>query len=72
MAKRVDNPFARGIYSGHRTYTVTADDRVRAVREFDRAQCLAALHVDDLQATVRRAIDQRLRALDRADRKIGP
>ena len=72
MTQRVDNPFARGVYGGQRTYIVTAGERVREVRGFDRAQCLAALHVDDLQATVRRAVEQRLRALDMVDKKIGP
>lgn len=61
-----ENPFERGVYNGRQTYIVTVDDRVRAVREFDRAQCEAALRVPDLQKTVRNAVQARLRQLDRS------
>lgn len=67
MSDRVDNPFRRGVYYGHQTYFVTVDDRVRAVRDFDRAQCEAALRVDGLQRAVERAVRARLRLIDKAD-----
>lgn len=40
-------------------------ERIQAVKEFDAAQCRAALELPDLQATVRQAIERRLRHLDK-------
>lgn len=61
-----DNPFAAGVYCGHQTYVTSVDERVAWARTFDRAQCEAALRLPDLQKTVLRAVQIRLRALDRA------
>lgn len=58
------NPFAAGVYGGHQTYHMGADDRIAAVRRFDRAQCQAALALPHLQKTVASAVQRRLRQLD--------
>jgi hypothetical protein len=59
----MDNPFKAKNYAGRQTYWITAVDRIARVREFDQAQCEAALRLDDLQRTVERAVRVRLRAL---------
>lgn len=65
MTTPTNNPFFAGEYGGHRTYAMTADDRISRVRHFDRRQCLAALALPDLQKTVSRAVERRLRQIDR-------
>jgi hypothetical protein len=42
----------------------TAEDRISLVRGFDREQCLAALNLPNLQATVRAAVAKRIRLLE--------
>ncbi|WP_237173003.1 hypothetical protein [Paracandidimonas lactea] len=59
------HPFYVATYSGRDCYEVAAEDRIRRVKHFDRAQCLAALALPDLQKTVVRAIERRLRQLER-------
>lgn len=56
-------PFATGTYNGQAVGKVTAEERIGMVRGFDREQCEEALRVDGLQATVRKAVERRLRAL---------
>lgn len=60
------NVFAAQHYGDLQTYHLTADDRIRAVAGFDRAQCLAALEVPGLQKTVEKAVRVRLRKLGAA------
>jgi len=59
------NPFTVTVYGSHPTYHVTVDDRIAAVRRFDRAQCQAALALPGLQKTVARAVHTRLRQIER-------
>lgn len=59
------NPFTATVYGSHQTYYMTADDRIAAVRRFDRAQCQAALALPGLQKTVARAVHTRLRQIER-------
>lgn len=59
------NPFASGVYDGIQTYKISSYDRIRAVKSFDRSQCLAALKVPYLQKTVVQAVNSRLRQLDK-------
>lgn len=61
----MSNPFKAGIYAGKQSYHTDAEDRIRVVANFDRAQCAAALKVEGLQLTVRRAVMARLRHLDK-------
>lgn len=61
-----NHPFAAGVYNGVQTYVCSVDERVARARSFDRAQCEAALRLPDLQKTVLRAVQTRLRQLDRA------
>ncbi|MCY1215357.1 hypothetical protein D9M68_540850 [compost metagenome] len=63
------NPFKANCYNGHQTYHVTTEDRIRAVKGFSRAQCLAALEVPGLQKTVERAVQARLRQLEAYEAK---
>lgn len=43
--------------------TVTADERIKRVREMDIPNLRRVMAIPDLQATVRRAAESRLRAL---------
>lgn len=65
MSKQTENPFFAGEYDGHKTYVMSVDDRITRVRNFDRKQCLAALALPDLQKTVSREVERRLRQIDR-------
>ncbi len=67
--KSQQNPFYAGNYNGHDVYTITTEDRIQIVRTFSREQCEAALQVTGLQTTVKRAIEVRMRKLDREARK---
>ena len=58
------NPFLTPEY-GPGVQTTAAADRITKVKDFNTAQCRAALKVSDLQATVRQAIERRLRALSK-------
>lgn len=64
-----DNPFKAFTYPSDngpvQTYHCAADDRLRALANFDQAQCEAALRVPGLQASVRNALERRLRKLTR-------
>ncbi len=53
-------------YGGRQTYYVSAADRLRAVAECtDAAMLRDTLAYPELQATVRAAVERRLRRLDR-------
>lgn len=58
-------PFQTGTFNGAPIGWVAAADRIRAVQRFDRAQCEAALELRGLQATVRRAVERRLKQLSK-------
>lgn len=64
-AENADHPF-RGPYIGDNRYSVYKDvkNRLRVVRSFDLQDCKAALELDDLQDTVRDAINSRMRKLE--------
>ena len=55
------NPFKAAVYNGVQMYHQTAEDRVRAVTDFSRSDCEAALQVPHLQKTVVAAVQRRLR-----------
>jgi hypothetical protein len=57
------NPFRAAKVGNVQTYYLVAEDRIRRVKEFDFYECEAALRVRGLQATVRRAIECRMRQL---------
>ena len=59
------NPFKAARYGDTQCYHQTAEDRIRAVLDFDRAACTAALLLPDLQKTVATAVQRRLRYLDK-------
>jgi hypothetical protein len=65
MSAATQDPFLAATYEGRQFYDVVADDRIRRVKHFDRAQCLAALALPDLQKTVVHAVQRRLRQLER-------
>lgn len=54
---------------GRGVQTVAAADRMELVKKFDASQCRAALKLPDLQATVRQAIERRLKRLEAGRRK---
>jgi hypothetical protein len=62
------NPFFAWEYHGQKFYTCDADDRIKAVRSFSRAQCEVALQLAGLQKTVEQAIQRRLRRIEREAR----
>lgn len=59
------NPFLRPSPGYPNTQLMAGEDRIAAVREFDRDQCRAALEVPGLQKTVEKAIHARLRKLEK-------
>ena len=60
------NPFETGqVYGRIRLQHLDAQDRITCVKEFDFAQCRAALALPDLQKTVLEAVERRLRVLRR-------
>jgi hypothetical protein len=62
------NPFigtTRNPFTGELAETVAAADRVRSVKQFSLEQCQAAQQVSDLQASVRQAVERRIRKLRR-------
>lgn len=59
------SPFKAAVYSGIQTYHTVAEDRIRVVSSFTRAQCDAALQLPGLQKTVAAAVHRRLRHLDK-------
>lgn len=61
-----DNPFYSGTHDGCDCFYITADDRVKRVAEFDLQTCRRALELAELQATVRGALERRVRKLERA------
>jgi len=66
VAVQFTNPFDHDL-CGTPVSTLSADDRCRAVANFDQSECLSALLVPGLQASVRKAIDRRLRRLLKAE-----
>lgn len=60
------NPFLTNIRNlkGERCAALDAGERLRMVHEFDAAQCRAALKIEELQKTVRAAVERRLRKLE--------
>lgn len=67
-----DHPFYSGTYDGRDCFYMTADDRVKRVAEFDLQTCRRALELAYLQATVRGALERRVRKLERAANPIKP
>lgn len=63
--------FKAGVYNGVQSYHCTAEDRIRAVRAFDPAQCEAALAMESrgLQKTVAQAVRRRMRELRKEARQ---
>lgn len=59
------NPFVNGYYEGHETMAVTVEDRLDMVKRFDLDQCCAALKLEDLQSTVVKAVERRIRKIEK-------
>jgi len=59
------DPFYVGRFSGHDSFTVDAQGRLDAVKQFTAAECRAALKLTGLQKTVRLAVERRLRRLEK-------
>lgn len=66
------NPFLHVEYHGRWMGAVTVDDRKRCVASMTADQLRQALKVPGVQVTVRKAIERRLRALDREARDASP
>lgn len=65
-------PFVTGIHEGRLVGEVSVDGRLRMVKRFKRHDCLRALDMKDLQATVRKAVERRLRQLDKGPMDYDP
>lgn len=59
----MENPFVSGCYDGHEVMAVTVEDRLDMVKRFDLDQCRAALNLENLQSTVTKAVERRIRQL---------
>lgn len=66
VAIKPRNPFDYDM-CGRTVSHLDVDGRCRAVAAFDKAACLRALLVPNLQITVRKAVDRRLRQLLKAE-----
>ena len=66
-----DHPFAASTYMSDngpvQTYYLATDDRLRVVPTLTAEQCAVALRVPDLQVSVRKALERRLRILGNAE-----
>lgn len=62
VAIKPRNPFDYDM-CGQTVSHLDVDGRCRAVAAFDKAACMSALLLPDLQVTVRKAVDRRLRQL---------
>ena len=71
MSENTLGPFVTGTHEGHHVGEVTVDGRLHMVKSFDREQCKEALAMPHLQATVRRAVERRMRQLDREAARHG-
>lgn len=65
LAKNADDPF-RGSYMGPNIYSryIDVQNRLRCVEEMNLEELNRALQVDDLQKTVKDAIERRIRKLE--------
>ena len=65
------HPFAASTYMSDKgpvqTYHLAVDDRLRVVPTLTAEQCAVALRVPDLQVSVRKALERRLRILGNAE-----
>lgn len=59
------HPFYAATYNGRPTHHADAASRLLRVQRFTAEQCQAALELDDLQKSVRTAIERRIRKLQR-------
>lgn len=60
------NPFVMGRVDGRPVEAVDTQSRISMVTNFTAAQCTAAFTVPGLQATVRKAVERRIRQLGKA------
>jgi len=65
-------PFVTGMHEGDLIGEVTVDGRLRMVKSFKRDQCLRALRMAKLQTIVRKAVERRLRQLDKGPMDYDP
>lgn len=69
MNQKPLSPFFSVQPGGHVLGHVDVNGRLQALKQFDKDQCQQALErTDGLQATVRKALEARIRKLDRATR----
>lgn len=69
MNQKPISPFFSVQPGGHVLGYVDAAGRLQALKQFDMDQCQRALdHTDGLQITVRKALESRIRKLDRETR----
>lgn len=66
VAIKPRNPFDYDM-CGQTVSSLAVDDRCRAVATFDKVACMHALLMPNLQITVRKAVDRRLRQLLKAE-----
>lgn len=62
------NPFVTGHVDGHETMAMAVEDRLDMVKRFDLQQCREALQVEHLQGTVTKAVERRIRQLEKGQR----
>ena len=59
-------PFYAGTYNGHDCFHQTVTDRLLVLKTLDAEQCQVALATPGLQTVVKRALEARLRKLEKA------
>lgn len=65
LGKRFVNPFFSGTYFGNDAFYIDSASRLDVVKSLSLAACRRALLVDNVQKTVRQAIERRIRKLER-------
>jgi len=60
-----DHPFYSWSHDGRHYYACSADDRLQRIKSMDAEELRKVLDLPDLQHTVRRAADARLRRVER-------
>ena len=67
-SKPIRDPFFAGNFGVHSVYT-DSHSRKECVRRFTEQQCLDALELPDLQPSVRKVIEQRLRYIAKHEKR---
>jgi len=61
----MSNPFKAGAYNGSQTYHTSGSERLHQIKGFNLEQCKAGLRVEGLQKAVEKALNSRVKKLNK-------